>query len=288
MKIFRYDEPIEVLGVKFSSVREMIAYARKGKAKGGVYVREDSQRYPYFDSEDYASENRYYTNLVFGTTPEEADHKLYILEKKIQGRCNYNKLTNELHPMIYWGGDTSDNVRLTETDELRDEEPENEVTSMGQRMDFSPLMQLNMLRLFLDYRDNIDLDARPDKSGMAEFLGREGMCGRFRIKTSAPTGGRALIGLLVAHEGDWLREKAMSPYPLYENYEDVQPALGTGLYFRGKEYSQTYRRSLFLFTFSGEADERVLAVPATGEEIAFEIYGIDSDWRLLPLLEMEL
>ena len=81
-----------------------------------VCVGEDSQLYPCFDSEDYMYENRYFTNLVFGSSQEEIDKKLNILNQ-VERYGNYNKLTVELHPMAYWQGDTCHDVLLTDRDE---------------------------------------------------------------------------------------------------------------------------------------------------------------------------
>ena len=113
MKRLKNNETIEVLGTSFNGVKEMIEYARKRIPKDGVYVGEDSQLYPRFDSEDYMYENRYFTNLVFGSSQEEIDKKLNILNQ-VERYGNYNKLTVELHPMAYWQGDTCHDVLLTE------------------------------------------------------------------------------------------------------------------------------------------------------------------------------
>ena len=92
----------------------MIEHARKRIPKDGVYVGEDSELYPCFDSEDYMYENRYFTNLVFAKSPDELDRKMRILTQMSQLSSNYNKLTAELHPMAYWEGDTHHDVILTE------------------------------------------------------------------------------------------------------------------------------------------------------------------------------
>ena len=116
MKRFKNNETIKVMGASFNGVKEMIEHARKRIPKDGVYVGEDSQRYPRFDSEDYMYENRYFTNLVFGSSQEEIDKKLNILNQ-VEWYVNYNKLTVELHPMAYWQGATWHDVLLTDRDE---------------------------------------------------------------------------------------------------------------------------------------------------------------------------
>ena len=116
MKKYKNNETIVVLGASFNGVKDMIEHARMRMPKDGVYVGEDSQLYPCFDSEDYMYENRYFTNLVFGSSLEEIDKKLNILNQ-VERYGNYNKLTVELHPMAYWQGDTCHDVLLTDRDE---------------------------------------------------------------------------------------------------------------------------------------------------------------------------
>ena len=71
MKKYKNNETIVVMGASFNGVKDMITHARKRMPKDGVYVGEDSQLYPSLDSEDYMYENRYCTNLVFGSSQEE-------------------------------------------------------------------------------------------------------------------------------------------------------------------------------------------------------------------------
>ncbi|MGM9748541.1 MAG: hypothetical protein ACI3ZN_07050 [Candidatus Cryptobacteroides sp.] len=118
MKSFKCDDAIEVLGVVFNGVNEMLEYARKKEPKDGVYVGEDSERYPCFDRSDYLYENRRYTNLVFATTREELELKLLILSEMDVLGGNYKKLTGALHPMLYWAGDKFYDVLLTENNEI--------------------------------------------------------------------------------------------------------------------------------------------------------------------------
>lgn len=73
----------------------------------------------------------------------------------------------------------------------------------------------------------------------------------------------------------------------YDSYEDVQKVLGTGLTFVSKEYSTILKRILISYSFK-YGSEAVLAVPATGEEIYFEIYGSDKYHGLNLLVEREL
>ena len=54
MKTIRNTDKIRVLGVTFKDIHEAITYAQEGKPKKGVYVGVISERYPCFDSHDYA------------------------------------------------------------------------------------------------------------------------------------------------------------------------------------------------------------------------------------------
>ena len=110
----------------------------------------------------------------------------------------------------------------------------------------------------------------------------------FQINRTDLPSDREMRFLLVAHEGDWTTEEGMSCHSAYKRYEDVQKDLGKGLVFRRKGISKVNRRSLFLFEIDKTCNEHILAVPATGEEIYFEIYGIDADGNLVLLVKQEL
>ena len=88
MACVRYNSPIRVYGVEFEDIYEVIRYSGSGKAKEGVYVDDDSQRYPCFDYEDYASENRYYWNFVFAKSKKELEKKMEAL-RKMDSSTNY-------------------------------------------------------------------------------------------------------------------------------------------------------------------------------------------------------
>lgn len=99
-----HNKTIKVFGVTFHGIEEVIEYARKGIPKEGVYVGKDFERYPCFDSSDYAYENRYYWNFVFAQSEEELKKKVNTLILR-KPEANYKKLTDELAPMVYWEGD---------------------------------------------------------------------------------------------------------------------------------------------------------------------------------------
>ena len=70
----------------------------------------------------------------------------------------------------------------------------------------------------------------------------------------------------------------MDFYGEYKNYEDAQKDLGSGLKFVGKEYSNLLNRSFLLYEITCSVKDigYKIAVPATGEEVSFEIYVMDS------------
>ena len=113
MKTIKNTNSFYVLGVKFENVQEAIEYAINEMDKNGAYVGEDAELYPCFDSEDYASEDRFFWNIVFAKSKEELNRKLVEL-KRISPQINYNKFTEALAPMIYWGGDSIYDVIATE------------------------------------------------------------------------------------------------------------------------------------------------------------------------------
>lgn len=123
MKRFKNNERIVVLGAIFNGVEDIMLHERNGEPKNGVYVGADCKCYPCFDSSDWLYENRRYWNFVFAESKEELAGKLALLNKSGLRDCNYNKLTEKLHPMAYWEGDTMHDLFLTEgkgNDDLTD------------------------------------------------------------------------------------------------------------------------------------------------------------------------
>ena len=113
MKTIKNTNSFYVLGVKFENIHEAIFYAIKEMAKNGIYVGKNAKRYPCFDSEDYASEDRFFWNIVFARSKEELNRKL-IEQKSVSPQTDYNKFSETLAPMIYWEGDSIYDVIATE------------------------------------------------------------------------------------------------------------------------------------------------------------------------------
>lgn len=125
------------------------------------------------------------------------------------------------------------------------------------------------------------------KNEFVEFLGWKGTDALFKIKKGILPNDRLLKRIIVAHEGDWISSIGGLCVHGFKRHEDVQKRLGFGLNFMSKEYSKSLNRSLFFYSFE-DGDEATLAVPATGEEIYFEIYGSDGHHGLYLLVEQEL
>lgn len=125
--------------------------------------------------------------------------------------------------------------------------------------------------------------------GLVTFLGWEDSYALFRIERKVLANGKQMEKILVAHMGRWTEKDGMACHPEYELYEDVQKDLGKGLGFICKEQSKVLYRSLFLYGFENSPDgEYILAVPATGEDFNFEIYGMDHFGSLVLLEQREL
>ena len=157
-------------------------------------------------------------------------------------------------------------------------------------MYYIPFMKWQQMRL-LDICKESSAEHPTDGASYINFLN---FCGPSRIYASFHIdrmdlpNGKNLMAILVTHEGDWTTEEGMCCHAHYKSYEDVQSDLGKGLVFRRKGFSVINRRSLFLFEIDKTCNEHILAVPATGEEIYFEIYGVDTDGNLLLLVKREL
>lgn len=101
------------------------------------------------------------------------------------------------------------------------------------------------------------------------FVRPSSIYAKFRIETPE------YEEIIVAHGGDWTKEGAMSCHHHYKAYEDVQADLGAGYEFKAKEYVSLLKRTFFKFERESLSDDYSIVVPATGEEIYLEIYGVN-------------
>lgn len=111
------ERQIEVYGVCFNGVNELKKVALSRKQKDGVYVGVKMERYPCFDSSDYAYEDRYYTYFVFARSKEGLESQLDALNNPGKYK-NADKNEDLTAPMIYWNGDTHDPMRIPECDDI--------------------------------------------------------------------------------------------------------------------------------------------------------------------------
>ncbi len=95
----------ELFGNVFEGLNDLLtSYKDKG-----IYLNSKKDRYPCFDSYDYASEDRYYANYFLSDSPF-TDEQIAEHSKLPYSSC-YNKATEELQPrhlpMIYYKGEGS-------------------------------------------------------------------------------------------------------------------------------------------------------------------------------------
>ena len=108
-----------------------------------------------------------------------------------------------------------------------------------------------------------------------DYCGPQHSVARFRIdKSFLPI---QTDTLLVAQEGHYIDEGMLKIPHGYTSYHEIQHALGNGMTLIEKEHSSILKRNLFLYQFNRllDKDDYLLAFPATGEEIYFEIYAMD-------------
>lgn len=117
----KQDETITILGVEFHGVKEIIKCAIHHQALNGVFVAQDSQGYPCFDSSDSAYEDRSYWNFVFAKSEGELQLKIDLIKTltPIHNYCKLHKDTpKSLLPMAYWEGDTNSPLIVSESSSM--------------------------------------------------------------------------------------------------------------------------------------------------------------------------
>ncbi len=99
------DCTLSVSGVVFKGVDAILDYVRTQTDSARPYIIERSQRFPCFDSSDYAYENRYYRNFLICQSKQEADIKVVYM-KQLKEESNFrlaNKsLPANMRPMVYF------------------------------------------------------------------------------------------------------------------------------------------------------------------------------------------
>lgn len=104
-----------------------------------------------------------------------------------------------------------------------------------------------------------------------------GPFGLFRVWIIMPVTeeGKRIKGVIVAHELDWV-EGNRTYHQYSSEYEAIHEKIGVNLKFVCKEHSVNLKRTLVRYDFEDNYKAGLLFTPATGEEIYFEIYGIDN------------
>lgn len=96
---------LTVGGMVFEGVDEIQNYVYTQTESSQPYIIERSQRFPCFDYEDFANENRYFRNFLFCCSKEEAKEKTMKMKLLNEGN-NFNLVNNDLpadmRPMLYY------------------------------------------------------------------------------------------------------------------------------------------------------------------------------------------
>lgn len=108
MKIIITRQPcnkdIEILGHVYHGIQDVKNQCQSDS--GPLVILENSQRFPCFDYEDYATETRFFRNFLFCKSNEEAARKGDILRKCEVRAANYcligEEMSEEMLPMVYY------------------------------------------------------------------------------------------------------------------------------------------------------------------------------------------
>ena len=97
---------LSIYGVVFEGIDAIKDYWRDQMDSSQPYIIERSQRFPCFDSSDYAYENRYFWNFLICQSKLEADKKAKSMEQLEVVNGNFrlvNKnLSADMRPMVYY------------------------------------------------------------------------------------------------------------------------------------------------------------------------------------------
>ena len=96
---------LSVYGAVFEGIDGIMDYVHKQTNSSQPYIVEHGQRFPCFDSEDYANERRFYRNFLICHSKQEAEKKA---KKMARVEANYNfclthkNLPADTRPMVYY------------------------------------------------------------------------------------------------------------------------------------------------------------------------------------------
>ena len=134
------NQPITILGHTFKGLNDIIRHVelsssnyryrdglwcnvpRQFKETGGyadIHIGELYEKYPCFDAEDYANENRYYQNFIFRKYPITNDdlETLYDLPQSTNFCKVTEQIPEEVLPILYYKGEGSTMLLATKDDE---------------------------------------------------------------------------------------------------------------------------------------------------------------------------
>lgn len=98
------NKDIEILGHVYHGIQDIRNQCQRDS--GALVILQNSELFPCFDIDDYATETRFFRNFLFCKSNEEAARKGYIFRKgEIRG-VNYcligEDMPEEMLPMVYY------------------------------------------------------------------------------------------------------------------------------------------------------------------------------------------
>lgn len=98
------NQDIEILGHIYHGIQDVKNQCQSDS--GPLVILENSERFPCFDYEDYATEKRFFRNFLFCKSNEEAARKGDVFRKCKERAGNYcligEDMSEEMLPMVYY------------------------------------------------------------------------------------------------------------------------------------------------------------------------------------------
>ena len=100
---------LSIHGQTFEGAEGLKDYVREQTDSSQPYIVDRCQRFPCFDSEDYANEYRFYRNFLICHDKQEADDKLKRM-KQLPHSFNFclvsDELPDDMRPMVYYADES--------------------------------------------------------------------------------------------------------------------------------------------------------------------------------------
>lgn len=104
IQVYSVAEDFQMFGRTLHGLNGILEQQEKSE---GLYVGQLLEHYPCFDSEDYATENRYYQNYIIRENPITENEMQRF--KELPSCYNYKKINErvalDMLPMVYYDGD---------------------------------------------------------------------------------------------------------------------------------------------------------------------------------------